>query len=400
MSKVMKREQKNIKRMIQFLSFSALTVIGLLSTGCQHQALEVPSFYTANIPITIDWSESTVDVRDINNVSATFYPHDGSEPFTQISGTPHLLVANLKEGVYDIIIHNEILGNIKGIDAYGFSNFNDFRMMIQSEEVRKYDMFYTPEADARMIKESESVGGWSYKDFAVTKELINYTRTTAFDELLKLMRSRSKASLTIVDSKSIASYITRAYVDALNSLPLASYSITKTLEDLTEIKPQPRTINYKVSIEIENMNNIQLTGFEGAIDGFADEVRIFDGQKYVDSKPNYSIIPNKANSINPVYKEGSNTDGFINYAFTNIGHLQHVDGATYSLHINFILHNGERRTFVKDITDQIQDYTIGETIHILIGESFDNGSSNIVLPENAEGGFGVGDWGDTEDIPL
>ncbi len=396
----MKREQRNIKRLIRFLSFSALTVIGLIGTSCQHQTLEEPSLYTANIPITIDWSESTVDVRDINNVSATFYPHDGSEPIVQVSGDPHLLVAKLKEGVYDIIIHNELVGNLKGLNSYDFKIFSDFRMMIQTEEVRRYDIFYSPLDDARMITESESVGGWSYKNFGVTRELIKYTRTTAFDELLKLMRNRSKAAFTMIDSKSIASYITRAYVDALNSLPLASYSITKALEDLTEVKPQPRTINYYVSIEIENMNNIQSNGFEGAIDGFADEVRIFDGQKYVDSKPNYTIIPNKANSIKPVYKESSKTDGFINYEFTNIGHLQHVDGAKYSLSLNFVLFNGERREFVKDVTDQIQDYTIGTTINILIGESFDNGTGNIVLPESAEGGFGVGDWGDTEDVPL
>ncbi len=397
---MMKREQINIKRMIKSLTFSALTVIGLIGVSCQHQSLEEPSFYTANIPITIDWSESTVKVSEINNVSASFYPQDGSSPIIQVSGDPHLLVAKLKEGVYDIIIHNEMVGNIKGIDCIDEAVFEDYRMMIQSDDARQYDMFYTPASDARMIKESERVGGWSYKSFIVTSEMIKYTRTTAFEELLKNMRNRSKIGLTKVDSKSIVSYITKGYVDALNGLPLATRDVTKALEDLTEIKPQPRTISYKVSIEIENMNNIQSSGFEGVIEGFADEVRVFDGEKYLDSKPNYSIIPNNGNSIKPVYKEGSKTDGFIYYDFTNIGHLQFVEGANYSLHLNIILHNGTKRTFVKDITNQIQNYIIGTTINILIGESFNNETGTVVLPESAEGGFGVGDWEDAENVPL
>ncbi len=396
----MKREYIYTRRMIKHLSFMALTALGIMCFSCQHQSLEDPSFYTASIPITIDWSESTVDVKDINNVSATFYPQDGSEPFVQVSGDPHLFIAKLKEGVYDIILHNEMTDNIKGIDCFDNDSFDDFRMMIQRDNPANYTMFYKPEKDARMIKESESIGGWQYKELTVSRELIKYTRTTAFEELLKLMRNRSKMALTMIDSKSVASYITKGYVDALNNLPQATYSITNTLKDLTEIKPQPRTINYNVSIEIENMNNIQSTGFEGIIDGFVDGVRIFDGEKIVASNPNYSRIPYITNSIKPVYKADSDTDGFVNYEFTNIGHLQYVEGANYTLHLNIILHNGEKRTFVRDITNQIQNYTIGTTIDILIGESFNNETETVVLPENAEGGFGVGDWDDAQDVPL
>ena len=293
-----------------------------------------------------------------------------------------------------------MIGNTKGIDAIDDKVFGDYRMMIQSEDAGQYDMFYTPAADARMIKESEAIGAWSYKEFEVTREMIEYTRTRSFEELVEEMRSRSKSSTTKGDSKSIASYITKGYEESLDKLPLATRSITKSLSDLSNIKPQPRTVNYKLSIEIENMNNIQTTGFEGVIDGFIDGARMFDGEKIVASKPNYTIIPYKTNNISPTYKDGSTTDGTIYYAFTNFGHLQSVAGAKYTLTLNIILHNGEKRTFTIDITEQIENYIIGTTIHIRIGDSFNNDTETIVLPESADGGFGVGDWGDAEDVPL
>ena len=97
--------------------FIALIVNASLS--CKRQQIFEPELFTVDVPIVIDWSESLVDESKINNVSVYFYHENGSAPIIAYSNDPHHIKASLYEGRYDIVLHNEIEGNILGVDCHG-----------------------------------------------------------------------------------------------------------------------------------------------------------------------------------------------------------------------------------------------------------------------------------------
>ncbi len=379
-----------MKRII--IHILSLVLIVATSISCERQKIYDPEYLTANIPIVIDWSESMVNEDNINNVSAYFYPEDGSAPVVVYSTDPYLLTVSLYEGIYNIVIHNEIEGNILGVDCDGSENFDNYKMAIQLDDVSNYDMFYEQQADEQIINEGEAVGAWSYENLVVTKDMIEYTRSSSFDELILELRSKSQEQSTKSDADFVES-MTRTLSDAFNSSDSETRSITKSLEDLNGVKPQPRTATYKVLIDIQNMNNIQY--IEGVIDGFVDGVEVVSGDKISASANNYTYMQ----MSDYTFDEGSTTNGTMQYTFTNFGHLN-ADGEKYILTVNIIIHTGEKFTKTFDVTDQIKSYTANEIIEIRIGYEYNNGTTDIILPENQDAGFGVEGWGDAENVEL
>ena len=92
----------------------SLILIAIWAMSCKLQEFYEPEALIAKVPIIIDWSESTVDEQDINNVSVHIHPHDGSAPIVVYSSNPHFVSVSLCKGVYDIIVHNETSEDLKG----------------------------------------------------------------------------------------------------------------------------------------------------------------------------------------------------------------------------------------------------------------------------------------------
>ncbi|MFI3287022.1 MAG: DUF5119 domain-containing protein [Rikenellaceae bacterium] len=374
-------------------SILSLALIAVASISCERQMIYDPEYLTANIPIVIDWSESMVDEDYINNVSVYFYPEDGSEPVVIYSEDPYFVTANLHEGKYDIVIHNEIEGNILGVDCASSESFSDYKMTIQQDDVSNYDMFYEQTTDEQLIKESEAIGAWSYESFEVTKDMIVYTRTRTFEDLIVSLRSKAQEQSTKSSSDDVIDDMMRSIAEVLDSSDPETRSVTRSLDDLNGVKPQPRTAAYKVLIDIENLNNIQY--IEGVIDGFVDGVEVVSGGKIESEAANFTYMQMSDHTFN----EGSTTDGTMTYSLTNFGHLNAV-GEKYTLTVNIIIHSGEKFSETFDVTDQINSYSANEIIEIRIGYKYDNGTPDIVLPENQDAGFGVDGWGDAENVEL
>ncbi len=378
-----------MKNIFKFLSLTAILVA---SISCERQKIYDPEFLTANIPILIDWSESMVNEDNINNVSVYFYPEDGTEPAIFYSKDPYFITTYLREGTYDVVLHNEMEGNILGVDCIGSKSFNDYKMSIQQNDVSKYNIYYKQESDEQLIRESEAVGAWCYENFKVTKDMIEYTRTRIFDNLVSKLRSKSQEQSTKSDDDLVES-MTKSFSNVLSSSDPATRSVTKALDDLNGVKPQPRTARYKILIDIQNMNNIQY--IEGVLDGFVDGTEVVSGEKIVAAAKNYTYMQMSDHSFN----EGSTTDGTMQYGFTNFGHIK-ADNDRYILTVNIIIHSGEKFTETFDVTDQIKSYSAKEVIFIKIGYKYNNDTPDIILPKNYGAGFGVEGWLETENVKL
>ncbi len=378
--------------MRRFLIISLL--IGFIGVSCERQKIYEPEFLNANIPILIDWSKSLVPEGAINNVSVHCYPVDGSEPTVTISGDPYLATVTLSEGIYDIIVHNEIAGNITGVDCCDCDCMDDYTMMIQGDDASGYTMYYELKDGEQLIKESEAVGSWCYHNFEVTSEMIEYTRSESFASVMVALRSNSESRTGEGSSDDYVTAITRSYSEALENSEIATRSITKALDDLNGIEPAPLTSTYRVSIEIDNMNNAQY--IEGEINGFVDGAEVASGDLLPSDNTNVTRILFTEHT----FDEGSTTNGEVYYTFSNFGHTAPSDGELFYLTINIILHSGEKYTTEIDITDQILAAYISGDISVNIGDIYNNGTHTIVLPENPGAGFGVSDWGDAQNVEL
>ncbi len=369
---------------------SALLAVVVVTLSCERQPIYTPEYVSANIPITIDWSGSTVDEASINNVSVYFYPVDGSDPVITYSGDSDFITVTVRKGTYNIVIHNEMAGNITGIDCYNEKSYEDYQMSIQFDNQSNYDMFYTESSDAeQLIKESEQVGVWRYENYEVTTDMIEYTRSESFSDLLTKMRSKST---DITDYETL--YESTGVTDTQTKGDEATTkTVTKSLEELLGITPSALTTTYEVIVEVENMNNIQY--IEAVIPGFVESAYVANGQQNSSSALHYAYFTMSDHQ----YNEGSTTDGVLSYSFTNLGHRSD-DTEQYDITFNIVLHDGTLVTETIDITDQLADKSLGQEISISIGDEFDNGTSTIILPVNSDAGFGVGVWGDAENVFL
>lgn len=363
----------------------------MLACSCERQTIYDPEYLIAQIPITFDWSKSLVDEDDINNVSIYFYPTDGSQPTISYSGDSDMATVSLYEGEYNILIHNEIAGNITGLDYENADIYSSYKMLTQQDDPTAYDMFYEPTSAETLIKESEAIAVWTYEEFNVTKDMIEYTRSDEFSDFLVEMRNSDSKSLAASYSSFYESYEWESTTGTKTDAD--TKAVTKALEDLLGIQPTPLTSTYEVNIEFENMNNIQY--IEDIISGFVDGALVYSSEKSSASASNYTYFT----MSDYTYNEGSETDGTLKYKFSNLGHRSYAT-EKYYLTLNIILHSGELVNKVIDITDQLTNYTQGEVIYIKIGDSFDNGTETIVLPANSGVGFGVGEWGEAENVML
>ncbi len=363
----------------------------IITASCQRQEIYNPEYLLAYIPITIDWSSSLVDESQINNVSVYFYPVDGSEPTIAYCTEPSFTTVSLYKGEYNILIHNEMFGNITGVDCADNNSFEGYKMSIQQDNSANYDMFYTATSEEQLIKECEQVAVWSYRNFTVSDDMIEYTRSDSFDDFLTTARSKGS---TIPTESLLTFYQSYLYDDSLDAQTKAdTKTVTKSLEELLGVTPTPLTTTFEVNLEIDNLNNIQY--IEGVISGFVDGATLYNKEKSSTSSSNYTYFT----MSDYTYNDGSTTDGVLTYEFTNMGHRGYAS-EKYYINLNIVLHSGELVNEIIDITDQLVGYEQDEVVTINIGYSFDNDTPTIVLPSNIGTGFGVGEWGEAQNVDL
>lgn len=361
----------------------------IFSLSCHRQEIYDPSYVIANIPITFDWSSSLVDEEGINNVTVYFYPVDGSDPIITYAGSSKYTTVEARAGEYNILVHNEIAGNITGADYENESSYSGYRMSAVDDDLSQRTSYYDPSSGEQLIAESEAVASWKYDGFVVTTDMIEYTRTKSFDDIIEQLGSKSDDE----DNTTSLSTDYSALLEADSKSDATSESVAESLDDLVAVPMRPLTTTYELEVEIENMNNIQF--IEGVIAGFVDGILV--AEKEMDSASGLKYT--QFQMLDYTFNEGSTTDGFIKYKFTNLGHRA-VSSENYYVTLKIIAHSGELVTYKIEVTEQIADYDRNAVVEIKIGESFDNDTPTIVMPVNINAGFGVTEWGDANDYEL
>lgn len=283
-----------------------------------------------------------MEVEQIKHISIYAYPDGGSTPYVKVSGGIYSSSIDLPEGVYTLLILNDFVGDIVGVN---FSSADVFALF-SAEAVESDgadDTHYQIQSDELLAQEPDQLAAWHIEGVEVSAEMI---------------------SCLCCDADS--------GVDIAMQL---------------DVTPTPVTTLCTVELGVENLSNAAT--IEATIRGFASGV-------YLSTRSRFSItditLLNSADLDSRTYS--SDSDGVVRGVVNSFGKVDY-SSQSYEVVIDVILNSGELVTFTRDVTAQVEAQD-GVDIYIDLTSAEDT----ILLPESSSVGFGVENWGDNEQVEV
>ncbi len=307
---------------------------------------------SAKVEFDVDWSESNIDVSDIHNLSVYAYPEDGGAPYIRVSGDIESAYINLPSGIYSLLIFNDVVGDLAGIDFFDVNYFDKINAE-SIEQSESSNLYYNIEDGEVLLTPHDQLAAWRVDSFEVTSDMV-----------------------------------VCLYCDEINSNEINNNEMGN-FETLIEIAPTPITVQCIFHIRVENLNNAQI--IQGVLKGFASGAYL-SSQERISSDNNTNLYSVTFNSR--TYDDSQSVDGDIYAEITTFGKETSTD-QIYELEIVVILNSGEKVSYTRDITDQVSVQN-----NSVITIYLDSDDYLISLPEWQGTGFEVMGWGDKESIEL
>ncbi len=371
----------------------SLAIAAAIALSCQRKEIEPSSLFYAHIPISLDWSNSLLDLSDVGNVSIYFYPVDGGDPVVNFSSDLYYKLVELPIGEYNVLVFNDLVYNIKGVDFDSPTSYDDFTVSYVENNIMPN--FYDMAADEVLSTEHSRVASWSYEGFGVDISMVEYTRSTEFESYIEEVRSKSisrRSATSSSDGSSSDAVLVEE--DYTIELPVTKTTLTKSatraLEEFSNVVPEPVTTILDFRVRVLNLNNAAV--FETSVRGMTKGAYLSSREKF--AKDDNPLIYNTTVTNREYDDPDYGIDGYVNFSLNTFGRVQ-SDDENYSISFRVILHTGEMASYERDITDQMISGS-GGTIDIDLTDS----ETLISLTEYSEPGFGVTGWGDDVIINL
>lgn len=292
------------------------------------------------VQVTVDWSQSNIDQSNIHNVSLYAYPEDGGSPYLRVSGNVESAYIYLPAGVYNLLLINDVVGDMSGVTFYNSESYSDFHAKIIGQSTIS-NPYYDVEEGEVLAPELDQIAAWHMEGFEV--------------------------------------------------LPLEDCVYCEDVEGsetLLDASPTPITTQCIFTIRVENLNNAQ--SIKGVVRGFAAGAYLSSGERIstADAVNIYSI------DFTSAQYDDDNINGVIDSEIITFG-KEPDESQIYELELDVVLNSGELITFDRDITEQVK---VQDNLKIFI--SLELSDNMIVLPEGNGTGFGVEAWGERETIEL
>ncbi|MFI3314131.1 MAG: DUF5119 domain-containing protein [Rikenellaceae bacterium] len=317
--------------------------------SCKRQTLEHFHYSEAEVPITIDWSQSQLPDNYVENISIYFYSKEGGLPYITITGQIDSTAVTLPVGYYSVIIFNDAIGNIGG------TNFNDddYYSLFSANTIAdtlSSDSYYELQDGDMIIEEHHKMAVWQIDEFAVTTDA------------------------------PMCSCIAEGYDDE------SLYS-TAT-QPLLNIQPMPITATNTINVRVINL--INASSIEGALIGSASGAYLATNSRISTLEGSNVYL---FDFTSRTYDTDSE-DGIISAEVITFG-KQPTSDASYQLELNIILASGVLASFEYDVTEQVIN---SDELNIVI--DLTDQENQVELPELATSSFGVDDWGDGNHFEL
>lgn len=311
----------------------------VFAAGCQRRALEDEAGDLARIPMHIDWSQSGLNVANVHNVSAWFFPHDGRPSFEMtFEGNLTDVEALLPAGSYSIIVFNEVVNfRWSSLQFLGLDKYETSRVAARTDTFRGLET-KAEELDVR--KSPDTLAVWSCDKFDVSPEMVR-----------------------------ISSLGSRA--EGQPALPEIS----------VELKALTRAVAVKAYVQ----NLTSAMRCTGTLSGVVGEVLLSTRKSVVTNVAHIFIMNNRLyDKVNP------------NHGYIHANLLIFNTGADFQkiLQINFELTDGTKSSPDPfDVTTKVDEDVPKVNVNVGIGLDGDPEDHPIILPKtDVQGEVGVDDW--------
>lgn len=184
-------------------------------SGCDRR--ELTYYESAEITLTVDWSQSGLDDEEgaAHGATAVFYPTDGGEPKIFLMGNYSQEAVRLPEGVYDVIVFNRSFTDFSNIAFRGNDGYETLEAYNKKIETRT-----DGETDTRTITGSpEKLASATMEDFTVTEDMLgNYSQTTSGKSAYSVESGDDRCTLHLVPEKRTSEVIAVIRVEGLNNV--------------------------------------------------------------------------------------------------------------------------------------------------------------------------------------
>lgn len=324
----------------------------LLWAGCERRDLIY--YETAEITLTVDWSQADMDNTDesAHGATAVFYPVDGGEPKILLMGNYSQETVRLRQGAYNIILFNRSFTDFSNIAFRGNDRYEMLEAYNKKSRTRRNE-----ETDARTVSGSpEKLASAAKTGFTVTEDMLgNYGRTGS---------GKSAHAATAGDGRCTLHLI-----------------------------PQQRTHEVVTVIHVEGLNNIRSATCQ--LDGIAESVFLATGEV------SEEVVVQEFPLTHPVFDEGSPFNGTLTGRFNVFG----IDFAqNHRLHLEAQLVDG-KTVFTGDYDNvKIAEKDNGEGIITIYVEATTDKIPDVKPEDSSGSGFDVDvdGWGDevNTDVPI
>lgn len=376
--------------MKKYLVCMLTAVMLMLVVSCHRQKLEEPYMYLSHIPVSIDWDESLLDMKQVGNVSLYFYPKNGGEPIVKVSDDLYYNLIELPIGEYSVLIFNDMINNVVGVSYLDEKVYDNFSVNMR-EKVNHVPGFYEPASEEVFVTPHSRMAGWSLGELVVDESLVEYTRSEEFKDYIAAVKSRAETRrASSKGSPDLSGEDTKA---TRIPMPECSVEITKAseeaLEELSNISMQPRTTVIQYRVRVVNLNSAMT--FKVFMKGSATGVSLAHDENIPadDTRNVYDLTVANREYDNP----DKGIDGYVNFSLNTFGREPRDE--KYELSFRVVLQTGELKEFERDITEQMKSQD-GHVININLSTD----DELLTLPEYTKAGFNVNGWGDDITIYL
>lgn len=315
----------------------------LLFTSCNRR--ELTYYEVAEITLTADWSQSGLEGETDYGATAVFYPKNGGTPQIVLMGNRTHATARLPKGHYSVIVFNRSFNDFGAIAFRGENSFHTFEAYAKQIENRS--------ATEVLVASPEKLATYVIEEFEVTDNMLgNYAETKPV--------SRSSA----------------------------------TGECSLHFIPTELTSTVKVQINVDGLKNIKDATCR--LGGIHASILLHNSQC------SENMIAQEFSIGNPVFHEGSLTDGTLTGEISVFGFNEEADHSM-SLSANLV----DGKTKIEQNFDKVNiSKNTDETgaIYLHVEAKTPEPIPDVEPEKGPDSGFDadVDDWGKEEntEIPL
>lgn len=339
---------------LTFAQLSKWILLCLLFFEMSCERRDLTYYETAEITLTVDWSQSGLDNMDeaAHGATAVFYPVDGGEPKIFLMGDYSRETVRLQQGIYNVILFNRSFTDFSNIAFRGNDGYETLEAYNKKIETR-----VNGKTNIRVVTASpEKLAAAAVTGFAVTEDMLgNYTQVTT---------GKSEYFTTTGGESSILHFI-----------------------------PQKRSYEVVAMIRVEGLNNIRSVVCR--LDGISESVFLATG------KGSEQNVVQEFPLSHPVFDEGSPFNGTLTGTFNVFG----IDfSQNHHLHLEAQLVDG-KTLFTGDYDNvKVTEKDNGEGVVTIYVEATIDKIPDVEPETGSGSGFDVDvdGWGDEvdTDIPI